>query len=244
MRISTTPNWNKIMTHPLQKCKLGNVYQKFNLKDIGCDINDFQPLRLSYNNLPIDLDYPLNNKVLSRFRRYSEFTIDVTNPNQFLIQPNHNYQFSQDVPDFRNKSRTFTPMETYVLNDKFFYLVTQILGITLSIQPEIQTINISCHQVRLLSFPDLDSDNAPEGIHKDGADYIVSALILNRHNIVDGISNIYNSKQELLEQHQLQLGEFIFQEDRELWHDITPIKSKKPFIGYRDILGFDLKIIE
>ena len=43
---------------------------------------------------------------------------------------------------------------------------------------------------------------------------------------------------------QLEPGEFIFQDDRQLLHDIILIQAVDGFIVYRDILGFDMKIID
>ena len=43
----------------------------------------------------------------------------------------------------------------------------------------------------------------------------------------------------------LEQNEGLFQEDKELWHYITPIECKdNQYIGYRDILGFDIDIID
>ena len=39
-------------------------------------------------------------------------------------------------------------------------------------------------------------------------------------------------------------NEGIFQEDRKLWHYITPIENKENFIGIRDIIGLDIKIMD
>ena len=244
------PNYNKIINLNFKKCPQNNIYNKFNLNQLGLPIEKFNKLRLSYNNLPIDENYPgyNNTKIPTRFRRYSEFQADIHNKNLITFCKNENYQFSQNVDDFRKKVRTFQPMESKVLNNSFFQLLTQIIGLTIYNYPNnnLKKLNISIHQVRLLSYPHLNihSDNSPEGIHRDGADYIVSALVLNKYNITNGISSIYDSNKNLIYKTQLQQGEFIFQEDKNLWHDISKIKYKENFIGYRDILGFDIKIIE
>ena len=88
------------------------------------------------------------------------------------------------------------------------------------------------------------ADNAPEGIHQDGADYIVSALIFNKYNIINDNSIIYNNHLEPIYQTQLQEGEGIFQNDTDLWHDITILEAQEGYLGYRDILGLDLNIID
>ena len=243
MFISKIPNWNKILKLHINRLD-GNIYHKLNLIDIGCDINKFNALRLSYNNLPIDKDYPLNTKHPTRFRRYANFNIDVSNKDLFKFTQNHVYTFSQEVDDFRKKERIFQPIESYIIDDNLFQLMTQIIGLTLFFNVSIKKINLSIHQVRLITYPEINADNAPEGIHRDGADYIVSALILNKNNINNGETTIYDKTKTPLYKTKLELGEFIFQEDRELWHDISPISTSENYLGYRDILGFDLKIIE
>lgn len=244
MFINQRPNWNKIVTTTFAKCSQGNVYHKLNLNKIGLDISYFNRLRLSYNNLPIDKDYPIKQMVPTRFRRYVNFDVDVRNKDLFRFNKKSNDSFHQDVEDFRKTPRLFSPMENEVIDPYFYHLMTQIVGLTLHSNPNILKVNVSIHQVRLLSYPNLESDNAPEGIHRDGADYIVSALIMNKYNIKEGVSSIYDPNKKFIYSTNLEEGEFIFQEDRHLWHDITPIKSDNNYIGYRDILGFDLKIIE
>lgn len=238
------PNWNMINQIKMQRCSQGNIYQKLHLNDIGLDINNFNLLRLSFNNLPIDNDYPEKKKMVTRFRRYSNFDVNIIDRDRLEFKQNNSNLFKQDVEDFRSKTRLFTNMEDNIINETFYNLMSQIVGLTLFSNPKILKMNIDVHQVRLLSGLNLVSDNAPEGIHRDGADYIVSALILNKYNIMEGKSVIYDVDKNVLDQHELELGEFLFQEDKHLWHDITPIRSKENYYGYRDILGFDLKIIE
>lgn len=89
------------------------------------------------------------------------------------------------------------------------------------------------------------STNSPEGIHQDGMDYIVSALVLERNNISGGISKIYSDKDNLIFTAQLEQGQGIFQPDRKtnLWHEVTPIVPiRKNSMGYRSSIGFDFEI--
>ena len=46
-----------------------------------------------------------------------------------------------------------------------------------------KTIKITCQQVGIVTDPNQIVSNAPEGIHQDGCDYIVSALVLERNGI-------------------------------------------------------------
>ena len=133
-------------------------------------------------------------------------------------------------------------MEKHVLDDYFMELLSSIVCLTNRKEPLTKKYNVSVHQVRLLSYPHLTSDNAPEGIHQDGVDYIVSALVLNKHNISNDASIIYDDKKHEIFRKNLEVGDFIFQEDRQLWHDISLIQAEKGFLGYRDILGFDISL--
>lgn len=238
------PNWDKIMKHTFNRCRRGHIYHKFNLEALGLDIQDFSQLRLSYNNLPIDTYYPIKNDQPVRFRKYARFTADLVNNKNFLVTQQHSNNFIQEVKDFRNQPRRFMPMDQNILSGPFSQLLAQILGLIVYEKPNIKQIDISTHQIRSISYPNIPSDNAPEGIHQDGADYIVSALVFNKENIRNDISRIYNLEKELLWETVLEPGDFIFQDDKNLWHDIKPFQNTGNYLGYRDILGFDFKIIK
>ena len=254
--ISIKPNWKSIRNIVSKGKIIGKeptVLSKLNIsKDFGLSMDYFTPFRLSYNNLPIDSSVNqlqsknlIQSMVPTRLRRYRNLYIDTRDKNAFHLHYNHKCDFQQNVNDFRQETRQFKliPVEKY--NLKFHQLVGQIAALCLSIQPSICNMDISLHQVRSIAYPQIEADNAPEGIHRDGADFIVSACIFNRHNILGATSKIYDTdKSTLLLETELEMGDMIFQDDKHLWHDITPIRSNSNYLGYRDILGFDIKINE
>ena len=112
-------------------------------------------------------------------------------------------------------------------------------------RPDAQVLQMNLHQ--MFTFADRmgAGENAPEGIHQDGADYIVSALVIERAGITGGESVVYDSDKKKLLRHTLAEGEGIFQDDRNLWHYVTPIQEDPavpPDYGHRSILGFDIDI--
>jgi hypothetical protein len=231
-RLVFTPKWSILRNIPFHQ-----KYIKFNLLQLGSDLNRFNPLRLSYQNLPIDTP--------TRFRRYQKFKVNCYQ-NHFEFIVSDDYRFQQNVPDERRITRYFQPIESHILNNHLLYLITQIIGLTIIHHPKpIQSLDLSVHQVRLIAGMENhhQADNAPEGIHQDGADYIVSALIFNKYNIYNDNSIIYNDNLQEIYQTQLQEGEGILQNDKVLWHDITPIQAQLGYLGYRDILGLDFKIL-
>ena len=94
--------------------------------------------------------------------------------------------------------------------------------------------------------PSFDSNPAPEGIHRDGANYIISGLVLNRQNVTGGMSKVYlvDKKTEVFKR-ELQPGEGLFQADEEnlYWHSVTSLHRKNPsWQGWRSIIGFDVVV--
>ena len=105
--------------------------------------------------------------------------------------------------------------------------------------------------MRTLAQPKIPGENAPEGVHEDGAQYIMSALVIDRKNITGGATQIFEKKrktQQLLFQKELSPGEFSFQADtgeektfgNDLWHFVTPIHAIDNGKATRDIIGFDI----
>lgn len=98
-------------------------------------------------------------------------------------------------------------------------------------------------------------NNSPEGAHEDGADFIVSALVVNRDHILGGKSQVFeklaNGKMVNIFERELQPGEFLFQADtgeekhygNDLWHYVTPFYVEEGVSeAWRDIIGFDIVI--
>ncbi|CNG65809.1 Uncharacterized protein conserved in bacteria [Yersinia similis] len=117
-------------------------------------------------------------------------------------------------------------------------------------QREIKKVAVTCHQISLiLDNAEASVSNSPEGLHQDGSDYIISALVIDKYNIIGGTSELYCSeKKEVIKSHTLSKGEGLFHIDKNstIWHKVTPITHKDSSIkiGYRNILGFDINYIK
>ena len=154
--------------------------------------------------------------------------------------------------DLRQLIRRFPPMDRITAHSATLkILIKKFAEILCECEPqrEIKKIGITCHQISLIidgSTPLVS--NSPEGLHQDGSDYIVSALVIDKYNIKGGTSKLYCiEKDELIKSHTLECGEGLFHIDKNssIWHQVTPIKLKEPSIksGYRNILGFDFNYI-
>ena len=80
-------------------------------------------------------------------------------------------------------------------------------------------------------------------MHRDGSDFLITAYVINRSNILGGESMIYDKDKKLIYKKLLYSDNGIFQNDKDLYHYVTPIQSDGNYVGYRDILGIDIDII-
>ena len=170
-------------------------------------------------------------------------------------------QFTQETnhDDYRSLPRIFEESpDHHVENGYFLGLLGRMLSIVQEVQPKVKSITITAHFMSVKATSNKPGDNSPEGAHEDGADFIVSALVINRKNINGGESQILekleNGQKETIYKHTLQPGEFVFQADtgeeliygNDLWHYVTPfhVADSSKGEGWRDIIGFDINVNE
>ena len=196
----------------------GNVYSKLKL------YNNCNKLKLSFNNLEID-KYLENNNPPKRLRAFTRYDVYIDN-NKVIINHDNDNIFNQNVNDYRNKTRIFKPIDESLIHNKF---IVKLLYTTIDIikynNPSISQLKISLHQIRSIVYPNEDTTNSPEGIHKDGADFIVSAFVINKVNIKGGESIIMDEGKVSQYSTYLDENQGIFQEDKNLWHYITSSSS-------------------
>lgn len=186
-----------------------------------------------------------------RQRSTAQFDVQVLDDRTWQIEQVTVPAVAQDVEhsDLRSIPRVFpeTVAATVEL-PAFQKLLHFVIAQSLHHSPETLEMSITVWHNRLVTTGG-KSSNAPEGMHQDGADYIVSALVIERENVTGGCSKVYGADQttEVLSV-ELQPGQGIFQSDQDssLWHDVTPIEladaGKGP--GWRSTIGFDVEIMK
>jgi len=142
-------------------------------------------------------------------------------------------------------------MENWILEDSLFQqLLIGVANLVERVALPIKSLKMVIHQVMAVATETTFGDNAPEGVHQDGADFIVSALLVDRSNVKGGVSRITNKQNEssyLV--HELKPGEGLLQSDKgsELWHDVSKIRKQSQVTssiayGYRSTFGVDIHI--
>ena len=149
--------------------------------------------------------------------------------------------------DYRQSRRKFKELPDELFDDNLRALLVGVAEMVRETRHSIRKLNVSVHNTVVYCHPQQLVTNSPEGIHQDGVEYIISALVVERNNISGGKSVIYGrDKRTKLLQVELQAGQGIFQADlgTELWHEVTPITAiDKTRSGYRSTIGFDVTLI-
>ena len=185
-----------------------------------------------------------------RKRSIARFVVSLTSKNIWRIQRVPAPEFKQAVgkDDARSFVRKFHEMSSLVTEYPCTkQMIRSIAGMVREVKPEAKKLEITMHMMFVFADALTEGDNSPEGIHKDGADYIVSALVIERAGIMGGTSIVYDDNQQnVYLEYTLQQGQGLFQDDRNLWHYVTPIQENHrvpPPYGNRSIIGFDINIL-
>lgn len=192
-----------------------------------------------------------------RKRGISRFMVEYVNKkwevNHIILPELTEFSQHEDHPlDLRKLIRRFPPMDRTLSHSILLkILIKKCVEMLCECEPQVKLkkVEVTCHQISLLiDSSTLSACNSPEGLHQDGSNYIVSALVIDKYNIEGGTSELYCiEKKRIIKSHTLKCGEGLFHIDKNstIWHKVTPIKLKKTSlgIGYRNILGFDFNYI-
>ncbi|MEB3180897.1 MAG: 2OG-Fe dioxygenase family protein [Nostocaceae cyanobacterium] len=187
------------------------------------NLEGFKPF---FNNLPIDPYI----KGRYRFRRLSRFTISGNK----LIKLPHGYFFQSKAynPLIGDIRREFAELEDDLIKLDIFQKLILEFSRFCNLHPEAE---IGVHQIRTSCSPDNFGNPAPEGIHRDGTDFI-GIFAVDRHNIQGGETHLYMARKEKPVFNKiLYPGELILVNDHELFHFTTPIKPIVEASGTRDV---------
>jgi len=208
---------------------------------------------LFFPALPADFIKKLTAIAPTRKRCISQYNIEWKG--QWNIERVSSQPFAQsnallasaNALDYRVGSRTFKELPDALFDESLLKLIKAVANKTKEAKPNLKKMKVVVHHTVVYCDALQLSTNSPEGVHQDGMDYIVSALVIERQNISGGKSIIYGSdKTTKLFQCELQSGQGIFQADAntELWHEVTPITARdENATAFRSTVGFDVSVV-
>ncbi|BCT92387.1 hypothetical protein LYSHEL_14110 [Lysobacter helvus] len=111
-----------------------------------------------------------------------------------------------------------------------------------ALAPEVSAWRIEVHQFRIEARSDAAGEPTPEGVHRDGVDYVL-VLMVDRANIASGTTTIHSADGTLLGSFTLHDPlDAALVDDARVFHGVTPVTpvdAAKP--AHRDVLVVTLK---
>ena len=111
-----------------------------------------------------------------------------------------------------------------------------------TLAPDVRRWRIEVHQFRIEARADLAGEPTPEGVHRDGVDYVL-VLMVDRSNIASGTTTIHRNDGETLGSFTLtEAFDAALVDDARVFHGVTPVTALDPALpAHRDVLVVTLK---
>ena len=112
-----------------------------------------------------------------------------------------------------------------------------------ALAPSVDDWRVEVHQFRIEARADMTGQPTPEGLHRDGVDYVL-VLMIDRINIASGTTTIHAAADRRL------LGSFTLErpfdaalvDDARVFHGVTPVEPTDPAKpAFRDVLVVTFK---
>lgn len=173
-----------------------------------------------------------------RRRRYAAF---MHADGQLMRKPHQPHYQSRDYnPLNGDVQRWFEPVlpatVEHPVTQAIFDVCMSVIS-KVAIAPLSKPWHIEFHQFRIETTSDHVGRPTPEGLHRDGVDWVFVMLVC-RHNVRDGITEIGSSQGTRLGSFPLKdPGDAVLLDDRRILHGVTEIHAVDPSCqAYRDVL--------
>ena len=172
-----------------------------------------------------------------RLRRYGEFDSQpgsgrLQRPHGPYEQPKYINSLNGDI------ARIFDPLEpAFVTHRVLNRLLDWLTALYDQCEGGPQRWNIRLHPYRILANQSESGNPTPEGLHRDGVDYIASMMV-SRHNVRGGVTTITdNNRQVLWERMLLSPLDILIGKDAHTMHSVSPVSPVDARLdAHRDVL--------
>ncbi len=199
--------------------------------------HDWKSFANSWNDLGVDAYMADNGRY--RRRRFSAFAVSAEGVVRKPHQPH--YQSRDYNPLNGGIERWFEPIKDEIASHA---TLRSILKLCFSLFHELTaqalrpaSWHVECHQFRIEARVGEPGQPTPEGLHRDGVDWVLVMLIA-RENIAEGVTSIHDTTERLLGRFTLtEPFDAAFVDDGRVYHGVTPvvpIDPQRP--AYRDVL--------
>lgn len=197
--------------------------------------DDWRRFSASWNDLPLD-GYMADHGTY-RYRRYAEFRVS---PDAGLEDlPTTTYRQSKTI-NYLNGGidRHYEPIDPAVRRGGVLRAIVRRFHAVFAAGHPPWSWLLQLFQNRIVARSTELGQPTPEGMHRDGVDYVLT-LLVDRQNVTGGESSTHCgvSGEELSRTTLRAPGDFIFLDDNRLKHSVEPITPTRPdTAGHRDVL--------
>ncbi|HEU0197399.1 MAG TPA: 2OG-Fe dioxygenase family protein [Nevskiaceae bacterium] len=209
------------------------------LESIG-SLQDWPDFAASWERLPEDRY--MGDGGHYRHRRHAVYTVDADG--RAGREPHQPHYQSRDYnPLNGGVQRWFGPIEKAIGAGQSMATVLRLCALAFgNLAPDVPRWRCEVHQFRIEPGPGATGRPTPEGMHRDGVDYVL-VLLVQRRNIVSGTTSIRSRNGE-------ELGHFTLAapfdasllDDARVLHGVTPVQAHDPQTpACRDVLVVTLR---
>jgi hypothetical protein len=199
------------------------------------ELHDWPAFAASWEGMPLDTQLPDGH----RYRRRRHATLSVARgAGSFQVERHQPHYQSLDYnPLVGGIERWFEPMGPAALASQSFRAIVgfcaELFG---ALRPSAHW-HVECHQFRIEARPEAAGLPTPEGVHRDGVDYVL-VLLVSRVNIASGTTTIHDLAGKLLGSFTLaEALDAALVDDARVKHGVTPVTPIDPYApAYRDVL--------
>ncbi|MBI3491620.1 MAG: 2OG-Fe dioxygenase family protein [Acidobacteria bacterium] len=198
-------------------------------------LSDWPAFAVSWNDLEIDRYLAEGQRF--RKRRFAVYTAGADGAVERQPHQPH-FQHPEYNRLFGGVERWFAPIAPVIAAGPTMMTVLRFCtGFFGKHAPSVARWHVEAHQFRIAASADAPGQPTPEGVHRDGVDFVL-VLLVNRDNIVSGVTTVYDLAGSPLGTFTLtDPFDATLVDDNRVAHGVTPVAPLDPARpGCRDVL--------
>lgn len=196
----------------------------------GIDDEDWRVFAASWNDLGEDR-YMADG---GRYRRRRHSCLCLTEDDLTLLAPRPHYQSRDHNILNGGIERWFEPVAPPVLHSPLFKSLIALAAALFPLGAKSHLIEV--HQFRIEARVDLPGLPTPEGMHRDGVDFVL-VMLVSRENVREGVTQLEIDGTVRTSFTLSDPMEAVLLDDHRIKHEVTPIVAFDPSeAAHRDVL--------
>ena len=234
------PHGGQIHCEKLAKYDFVQLSSSTFLREIGDpDQSDLNAFCESWGNL--EVDQHMADGGTYRKRRHGTFSATRAGGGVAREQHQPHYQTTTYNDLNGGIKRHFAPIEDNIADGKVMAAILSFASRSFGMLSPMSDWHVEVHQFRI-NAQSTGGKPTPEGVHRDGVDYVLMALIA-RKNVVNGTTRVLDADQNEVAQFTLtDPFEAVMVNDLRVAHGVSAILPASPNLeGHRDMLVVTFK---